>query len=123
LTSTVAKVAPVAVPLIWAGSVLALTMDFVTDFHVEWAHLALWLAMAGMAGTCHTLTRHIIVRLTQIIALWQDDVYVLHRPTEATTVAPTGTDAGTSNVVPINENVVVPILRTAIARHPSRGLN
>jgi hypothetical protein len=97
--------APTLVPLLWAGSIMAMILDVVApDLRVGWGHLAIWLALSAVGVNSHALVRHMIARLTQIIALWQDDVHILYRP-PAEPVRPA---AGQENVVPI--------LRTRIRR-------
>lgn len=100
--------APWLVPLAWSLSVVTLVLDVLqVDEPIEWGHISLWFAISALSASCYSMVRHIIARLTEIIALWQDDVHIQKAVPGAQRLR------DLENVIPMKENVV-PILRTLV---------
>lgn len=103
------------VPLLWTLSGIAMIVDLLNAF--SWGHVAAWLALFAIGINSHALVRKMTARLTEIIALWQEDVHVVNRPTPLKK----------RQRASIDENVVVPILSTVVTRAEARtgtdGLN
>lgn len=95
-------------PLLWILSSIAMLVDLLVPdpWDIEWGHLAAWFALLAIAVNSHALVRHVIARLTHVIALWHEDVHVDAPATKA---------KARLDVVPTRENVV-PILRTQVTR-------
>lgn len=80
------------VPALWIASGGCLVADL-TVAAVEFGHASIWLALLAIAVNSYVLVRHIISRLTRIIALWQEDVH--------TGGPPNGDDGTNGNIHPL----------------------
>lgn len=75
-TSTPSITTPLHSPLIVAVWALPLSLHVAATFYDN-AQAARWALMLGLLATCFTtarLARHVVTRMAQIVALWEEDV-------------------------------------------------
>lgn len=59
----------------WAGSFVLLVLSFIIN-DVDFGHAGLWLGMVALVLSVHQLSQTVISRLTQVMAMFNDDVHL-----------------------------------------------